>query len=225
MVGTRAREQKGGRSIRNLFVTCWIRRRPPRLTSARGTLKMPGPLGGVAQLVRASGSYPLCPGFKSLHRHQISLQAAQGVRLSSLRATNEIKLLRVLRFPLLSSALAAAVVSTGCATVAQLANPTEERCSVSFESQLSSILIEQSEKADVAATLAHRTYLILTSGEVGPRTFLVSSPSGTDYGFFIQKKRDHCLVRLYGRRKGFVSYTNNLTYISTRELSGCACRD
>src|SRR5262249_23585506 len=28
--------------------------------------------GGVAQLVRASGSYPLCPGFKSLHRHQIS---------------------------------------------------------------------------------------------------------------------------------------------------------
>ena len=27
------------------------------------------PNGGVAQLVRASGSYPLCPGFKSLHRH------------------------------------------------------------------------------------------------------------------------------------------------------------
>ena len=27
-------------------------------------------LGDVAQLVRASGSYPLCPGFESLHRHQ-----------------------------------------------------------------------------------------------------------------------------------------------------------
>src|SRR6266851_1518870 len=25
---------------------------------------------GVAQLVRARGSYPRCPGFKSLHRHQ-----------------------------------------------------------------------------------------------------------------------------------------------------------
>ena len=25
--------------------------------------------GGVAQVVRANGSYPLCPGFKSLHRH------------------------------------------------------------------------------------------------------------------------------------------------------------
>lgn len=27
--------------------------------------------GGVAQLVRAHGSYPCCPGFKSLRRHQI----------------------------------------------------------------------------------------------------------------------------------------------------------
>ena len=27
---------------------------------------------GVAQLVRASGSYPLGPGFKSLHRHHLS---------------------------------------------------------------------------------------------------------------------------------------------------------
>lgn len=26
--------------------------------------------GDVAQLVRACGSYPQCPGFKSLHRHQ-----------------------------------------------------------------------------------------------------------------------------------------------------------
>ncbi len=26
--------------------------------------------GGVAQQVRACGSYPQCPGFKSLHRHQ-----------------------------------------------------------------------------------------------------------------------------------------------------------
>jgi hypothetical protein len=25
--------------------------------------------GGVAQMVRADGSYPSCPGFESLHRH------------------------------------------------------------------------------------------------------------------------------------------------------------
>jgi hypothetical protein len=30
--------------------------------------------GGVAQLVRARGSYPRCPGFKSLHRHHFSLR-------------------------------------------------------------------------------------------------------------------------------------------------------
>ncbi len=29
--------------------------------------------GGVAQVVRACGSYPQCPGFKSLHRHFIPL--------------------------------------------------------------------------------------------------------------------------------------------------------
>ncbi len=26
-------------------------------------------IGGVAQVVRACGSYPQCPGFESLHRH------------------------------------------------------------------------------------------------------------------------------------------------------------
>ena len=31
--------------------------------------------GGVAQLVRARGSYPRCPGFKSLHRHHFGLRA------------------------------------------------------------------------------------------------------------------------------------------------------
>ena len=44
----------------------------------------PGP-GGVAQLVRARGSYPRSPGFKSLHRHHFGLQnvplaAANGSR-------------------------------------------------------------------------------------------------------------------------------------------------
>ncbi len=28
-------------------------------------------IGGVAQVVRACGSYPQCPGFKSLHRHSL----------------------------------------------------------------------------------------------------------------------------------------------------------
>lgn len=45
---------------------------------------------------------------------------------------------------------------------------------------------------------------------------------GTDYRFFIDAARDQCLLRLYGRRKGFWSYTNNLSYIATRPLPGCS---
>src|SRR5659263_259930 len=31
--------------------------------------------GGVAQTVRACGSYPQCPGFNSLHRHQLPVRS------------------------------------------------------------------------------------------------------------------------------------------------------
>ena len=40
------------------------------LTINRDSVKFRGS-GGVAQSVRACGSYPQCPGFKSLHRHQL----------------------------------------------------------------------------------------------------------------------------------------------------------
>jgi hypothetical protein len=128
------------------------------------------------------------------------------------------------RFPA-CLALAAAVSSAGCTTVAQVTNLADAGCGPSFESRLSSVLTEQGETTEVAATLAHHAYLILTTAQLGPRPFLVAAPSGTDYSFFVQKKSERCLLRLYGRQKGFVSYTNDLTYISTRELAGCACQE
>jgi hypothetical protein len=131
----------------------------------------------------------------------------------------------MLRFPVLMAGLAVAAFSAGCTTIAQVANLAEAQCNASLEAEVTSILTEQGEKGEVATTLAHRTYLMLTTSELGPRPFLVASPSGTDYTFFLQKKRNHCLLRLYGRRKGFVSYSNNLTYLSTRDLSGCTCRE
>jgi len=121
--------------------------------------------------------------------------------------------------------LVAAVLSAGCTTVARVANLTEAPCTASFQAGLSSILVEQGEKPDVAESLVHHSYLIFTKVDYGPRPFLVASPSGTDYTFFFQKKHDRCLLRLYGRQKGFTSYTNNLTYIATRELPGCACQE
>ncbi len=120
---------------------------------------------------------------------------------------------------------ASSILLAGCATVAQVTNLAEAPCNASFEGALSSILTEQGEKKDIADSLAHRTYLMLSSAELGPRPFVVPSPSGTDYFLFIQKKPESCLLRLYGRQKGFMSYTNNLTYISTRELSGCSCQE
>jgi glutathione S-transferase len=54
---------------------------------------------------------------------------------------------------------------------------------------------------------------------------LRANRGGTDYAFFIQKKHDACLLRLYGEQKGFVRYTNTLWYIATRELPGCDCSE
>jgi PP-loop family len=41
-----------------------------------------GILGGVAQSVRACGSYPQCPGFKSLHRHSLYVTLLEFCALS-----------------------------------------------------------------------------------------------------------------------------------------------
>jgi hypothetical protein len=41
----------------------------------------------------------------------------------------------------------------------------------------------------------------------------------------VEKKKDACLLRLYGRQKGFVSYTNDLTYIATEPLAPCECEE
>ena len=35
-----------------------------------GSIPVTSSIGGVAQLARACGSYPQCPGFESLRRHQ-----------------------------------------------------------------------------------------------------------------------------------------------------------
>lgn len=113
----------------------------------------------------------------------------------------------------------------GCTAVAQVTTLSEEACRYKMRDELESILTEEHEKPDVANRLAVNTTTVLATGALGPRPFGVSSPSGVDYSFFIQRKGDECLLRLYGRRKGFTRYTNNLTYIATRSLEGCACAE
>ena len=91
--------------------------------------------------------------------------------------------------------------------------------------QLSSILTQEGEKPEIADALAHKTVSTLTTYDLGSRPFAIAAPSGTDYRFFINHKGADCVLTLFGRRKGFMSYTNNLTYIATEILPGCTCAE
>jgi hypothetical protein len=115
--------------------------------------------------------------------------------------------------------------ATRCMSVGQISNLEESQCRSSFSQAISSILLSQGEKPETADQLADRAVTELSLANLGPRPFLIASRSGTDYTFFVQVKGPACLLRLYGRQKGFWSYTNNLTYIETRPLPACACRD
>lgn len=113
----------------------------------------------------------------------------------------------------------------GCTTMAKLTNLSDESCRMSFTRHLSSILSHESEKPDVSEALAYKTAVTLLTYDLGPRPFVVVAPSGTDYRFFIDRQGTDCVLTLYGRRKGFVSYTNNLTYIATQPLPDCTCTE
>jgi hypothetical protein len=127
----------------------------------------------------------------------------------------------------IEKALAAVVILFvgGCATVAQVTSLSDQNCRHTFVDGMSSILVEQGEKQDVANKLAESTTAVLLTGSLGPRPFLVASPSGADYGFFVEQTSSECLLRLFSRQKGFMRYRNNLTYIATVSLTGCMCAE
>ena len=117
------------------------------------------------------------------------------------------------------------LVLGGCATVAQVTTLSDQNCRHTVVDRMSSILVEEGEKQEVADKLAESTTAVLSTGSLGPRPFLVASPSGADYGFFVEQKSSECLLRLFSRQKGFTRYRNNLTYIATRQLDGCMCAE
>jgi hypothetical protein len=121
--------------------------------------------------------------------------------------------------------LAVASLVISCTSVARITNLADSACQTSLETALAAVLVGQDETSENATPLARRAAQILASNDIGPRPFLVESPSGTDYSFFVDKKKTGCILRLYGRQKGFVSYANNLTYIDSRPLQGCSCAE
>lgn len=112
-----------------------------------------------------------------------------------------------------------------CASVAQITNLSEPACQMELQKAFAKIFESEGEKPDVARDLAESTATALQYGSLGPRPFLVQAPSGVDYSFFFEPKDSKCLLRLYGRQKGFVSYSNNITYIATEELAPCQCSE
>jgi hypothetical protein len=116
-------------------------------------------------------------------------------------------------------------IAAGCTTVAQVTTLSNPACRDTLRVALAKILQAEGETAPVAERLAESSTAALQTGELGPRPFLVASSSGVDYSFFVEKKGARCLLRLYGRQKGFVSYTNNLTYIATEPLAPCECAE
>ena len=113
----------------------------------------------------------------------------------------------------------------GCASVAQVTSFADSSCRRAFTTGLAGILEEQGEAPPVAQQLSERAADALQTGAFGPRPFLVASSSGADYSFFVERKEAECLLRLYGRQKGFVAYSNNLTYIASRPLAPCRCAE
>jgi len=117
--------------------------------------------------------------------------------------------------------LAAAAGLGGCATVAQV-DLEDPACSATFRAQLASILVQEGEKSEEAEEIAHRASVEVAFGDVGMRPFVVGSRT-TDYTFFVQRRKSGCALRLLSRQKGFTRYTNDITYIATRPLTGCRC--
>ena len=113
----------------------------------------------------------------------------------------------------------------GCTTMARVTNSESSLCASSLRQALSDVLEKRGEPTDDAESLADDTLDNGRWAAMGPRAFVLEAPGGTDYAFFIQKKHDACLLRLYGEQKWFVRYTNTLWYIATRELPGCDCSE
>ena len=116
-------------------------------------------------------------------------------------------------------------MATGCASVAKVTSLGDDACREAFPAAMTSVLVAQAEPPATAERLAQSAVATLAAADFGPRPFVIVSPSGTDYAFFVERTDGACVLRLYGRQKGFVSYTNNLTYIGTQPLAPCRCAE
>ena len=122
----------------------------------------------------------------------------------------------------LAFAVAALLAASGCVSIGRVDVTTNE-CAATVTRQLADILVAEHEPERIAQELARDATLALLSGEATTAQFLVFSPSGTDYAFFVQHRSSGCVLRLHARRGLRYEVRNNLTYIASRPLTGCRC--
>lgn len=117
----------------------------------------------------------------------------------------------------------AGLALSGCASTARIDNPADAACQRSAQEALSGILAGQGEPPSAYEPAVAQ---IIEPGhlwQLSSRPFVLRTASAADYGFFVGRDGEACVLRLFMRARGNVRYTNNLTWIDTRQLSGCRC--
>ncbi len=111
-----------------------------------------------------------------------------------------------------------------CASVGKITNQDDSECLKNFQTQLALVMTEEGEPQLSAQRIASKIVAGLSFHPLGRRIFLVEGED-TDYSFFIQNNNGQCVLRLVRTRKGFTTYTNNLTYINSKDIPICRCED
>ena len=85
----------------------------------------------------------------------------------------------------------------GCTTMATMTNVRDQPCRQNFSSALSEMLVEEGEETDRVQRLVENPDSVGSVFDYGPRPFSVSSRSGTDYSFFVGKRRGVLITPLW----------------------------
>jgi tetratricopeptide (TPR) repeat protein len=118
------------------------------------------------------------------------------------------------------------VLFSGCHQMVGISNLDQATCAKNFQDRLKRVLVRFGEKPEVAERLARSEYNWLLSSNLQARPFLVQSPSGNDYTFFISKEKNYCKMHLVEKSRGFTSLSSNIPpYLASRKLVDCSCEE
>jgi hypothetical protein len=111
--------------------------------------------------------------------------------------------------------------------IARVTNLSDSACKDSFSQQVASALVKQGETMDAANEMSKDTVSALSYSRT-PQVFYAFSPSDLRYGFFVQNRKEGCVLRLYERQKKVLgdkkaTLTNSVNYFATGQLAGCSC--